>query len=181
MEIVDFHTHNLDAPPGKAIINIPLEWMIEPTRFNPRPNALYSAGIHPWWTGDLVQVEAMLKSLSTLLAHPQVVAVGECGLDTLRGAGLKEQGNIFLSQVALAEQFRMPMTLHIVHAFDRLLRLHKMWQPTTQWTVHGFRGKPALAKQLLDSGLNLSFGRQFNSKSFEITPPDRRHRETDDN
>lgn len=180
MEIVDFHTHNLDAPPGEAIINVPLEWMKEPARFNLRPHALYSAGIHPWWTSNLMQVEAMLQNLPTLLAHPQVVAVGECGLDARRGAGMEEQERVFLAQVALAEQFRLPVTLHVVHAFDRLLRLRKMLLPTTQWTVHGFRGKPTLVRQLLDAGLNLSFGRQYNSESLEITPPDRRHRETDD-
>ena len=84
----------------------------------------------------------MLQNLPLLLEHPQVIALGECGLDALRGALLEEQERIFRHQIRLAEAYNKPVTLHIVRTFDRLLRLHKELHPTTQWTVHGFRGKP---------------------------------------
>ena len=47
------------------------------------------------------------------------------------------------------------------------------------WIVHGFRGGPALARQLLDAGFDLSFGLRYNKESFDITPTERRYRETD--
>lgn len=179
MEAFDFHTHNLQAPAGRAIINIPLEWTERPALFSPRPGALYSAGVHPWWTEDMAATECMLANLTTLLRHPQIVAVGECGLDALRGATLEQQEEVFRRQIALAEDFRLPVTLHIVHTFDRLLRLRKELRPTTQWTVHGFRGRPALANQLLQAGFNLSFGEKYNQASYELTPEDKRWRESD--
>ena len=176
----DFHTHNLQAEAGEAIINIPREWLLHPKLFKPRDGALYSAGIHPWWTEDRASTELMADHLPQLLAHPQVVAVGECGLDALQGASLDEQESILLFQFRLAEEMHLPVTLHIVRTFDRLLHLCKLMPHHAPWTVHGFRGKPALARQLLAAGLNLSYGKKRNEESYLITPPDRRFEETDD-
>lgn len=147
--------------------------------FQPRPEALYSAGVHPWWTEDMARTERMLANLPQLLEHPQVVALGECGLDRLKGARMEVQEEVFRRQIGLAEALRLPVTLHIVHAFDRLLGLKKELRPTTQWTVHGFRGRPALASQLLAAGLDLSFGEKYNAASYELTPKERRWRESD--
>ncbi|MCF0236801.1 MAG: TatD family hydrolase, partial [Bacteroidaceae bacterium] len=87
---------------------------------------------------------------------------------------------VFEAQVALSERFSRPITLHIVRAFDLILGLHKRLRPTQRWTVHGFRGKPQLAQQLLDAGFDLSFGHHRNPDAWAITPPDRRHEETDE-
>ena len=176
----DFHTHNLQAEPGEAIINMPREWLFHPELFKPREGALYSAGIHPWWTEDEAASALMAKHLPHLLMHPQVVAVGECGLDALQGASLDEQESILLQQLQLAEEMHLPVTLHIVRTFDRILHLCKQMPHHTPWTVHGFRGKPALARQLLAAGLNLSYGKKRNEESYLITPPDRRFEETDE-
>ncbi len=178
--ISDFHTHNLLASPGTAIVNLPEEWTLCPDLFRPLPGALYSAGIHPWWTADAERTHRMLDALPRLLERPQVVRVGECGFDRLRGASLETQVEVFEAQVAMAECFGLPMTLHIVRAFDVLLRLKKQLCPTVQWTVHGFRGGPALARQLLDAGLDLSFGLHFNAAAYDLTPAERRWRETDE-
>ena len=177
-DITDFHTHNLQAQ--HAIINVPQEWILTPSLFLPCEGAYYSVGIHPWWTAEADAVRRMLDNLPALLEHPQVVALGECGLDALQGAPLDEQERIFTNQIAFAEAYHLPVTLHIVRAFDRLLRLKKQLRPTTQWTVHGFRGKPALAQQLLRAGIDLSFGVKYNDESWRITPPNRRRRETDE-
>ena len=177
---MDFHTHNLLAPAGEAVINLPREWMLQPRLFCPRRGALSSAGIHPWWTADAEETASMLRQLPQLLRHPQVVALGECGIDLLRGAAAEVQETVLVEQLTLAERLQLPVTLHIVRAFDRLLRLHKALRPTVQWTVHGFRGRPALARQLLEAGIDLSFGRRRNEEAFLLTPPERRHEETDE-
>ena len=134
-------------------------------------------GIDP--TADEADARVQLQGLPRLLAHPQVVMLGECGLDRLQGGAEELQIEIFEAQIALAEHFRLPVTLHVVRAWDALLRLHNSLRPSTQWTVHGFRGKPALARQLLDAGIDLSFGAQYNPESYSLTPPERRHRESD--
>lgn len=178
--LFDFHTHNLQAPAGAALINLPLAWIDNPSLFVPRAGALYTAGIHPWWTVDEAVLSRRLSHLEQLLAHPQVVAVGECGLDRMRGADMAVQEEVLTRQLRWAEQYRLPVTLHVVRAFDRLLYLRRKFSPTTQWTVHGFRGKPALARQLLQAGFHLSFGKHYHPESYALTPPDCRHEETDE-
>lgn len=179
MSHFDFHTHRLSLPPGEGIVNLPAEWTEHPERFRPVPGGCYSAGIHPWWTDDAGRTERMLRALPRLLQHPQVVRVGECGLDWLRGACRERQTEVFCAQIELAERLNLPVTLHVVKAYDQLLRLKKLLRPSTNWTVHGFRGGAALARQLLDAGIDLSFGQHYQAEAFDLTPAARRHTETD--
>lgn len=174
----DFHTHNLQAQPGTAIVNLPEAALRCPAVFVLTPGALYSAGIHPWWTP--VADEELWAGWEYWLRHPQVVAVGECGLDRMRGGDLLLQEEVFMRQAEKAEELHLPVTVHCVRAFDRLLALRRRLRPQVRWTVHGFRGKPALALQLLQAGMDLSFGGRYCAESYALTPPDRRHRETDD-
>jgi TatD DNase family protein len=57
--------------------------------------------------------------------------------------------------------------------------MKKRMQPKQAWIIHGFRGKPELAKQLLKMGFNLSFGEKFNPLSVDVTPLNQLCIETD--
>lgn len=175
----DFHTHNINAPAGEAIISLPRETLLSPASFPWRDGVLYSAGIHPWWTDDEAGCVTMLENLRGIAELPQVVCIGECGFDRLRG-DMNFQETLFAEQVRISEQVHKPVTVHCVRAFDILLAAHKALRPTQVWTIHGFRGQPALAKQLLDAGMDLSFGSHFNADSYDMTPPERRHHESDE-
>ena len=181
MPAFDFHTHDLTAPPGTAIVNLPDALLLAPDTFRPVSGALYSAGIHPWITAtaDTATLDAMLDGLHRLIRRHSLVAVGECGIDLLRGAPIEVQEALFLRQARMARDAGLPVTIHCVRAFHHLLRLHAQQRPLRPWTIHGFRGKPALARQLLDAGFDLSFGPQHNDESYALTPPNRRHDETD--
>lgn len=174
----DFHTHNPAVEAGSAILNLTREQLLRPETFQPAEGGLYSAGIHPWWTDE--DTAPLLAGMERLLAHPSVVAVGECGFDRLRGGSLANQQAAFESQIALAERFALPVTIHCVRAFDLLLKCAKTLRPSTRWTIHGFRGRPALARQLLEAGFDLSYGLRLNPESLRLTPPSRRRFETDD-
>lgn len=180
----DYHTHNLAAPAGTAIINVPREWLLCPDAAAFVAGGLYSVGIHPWWTEHADELDVLKAGVERLLERPDVVAVGECGIDRLRGASLDVQEDVFRWHIALATAASRPrpLIIHCVRAFDILLRLRKQCSilADSPWVIHGFRGRPALARQLLDAGLSLSFGRNYNAESFALTPPDRRFRETDD-
>ena len=129
MSHFDFHTHRLSLPPGEGIVNLPAAWTKHPEQFRPVPGGCYSAGIHPWWTADAERTERMLHALPRLLQHPQVVRVGECGLDWLRGACRERQTEVFCAQIELAERLNLPVTLHVVKAFDQLMRLKMLLRP----------------------------------------------------
>lgn len=174
---MNLHTHDLHAP-MPAIINMPLEWLRTPEAAQLRAEATYSVGIHPWWTAE-VDWEDLKPGLLLWAEHPQVVRIGECGLDKLKGALVEQQEQVFLMHVALSERLAKPLTIHCVKAFDRLLALRKQLRPTQRWAIHGFRGKPELAQQLLAAGFDLSFGERYNEAVYALCPPTRRFRETD--
>lgn len=176
----DFHTHRLSTPPGKGIVCLPRHIVMHPETFHAAPRGLYSAGVHPWWTEREEDILQLISGVERLLENERVVMVGECGLDTLRGANAEVQEKVFRTMAEMAEERGLPVTVHCVRAFDRLLHLHKCLHPSVAWTVHGFRGRPALAKQLLAAGMNLSFGKRHNAESLATTPPLRRRFETDD-
>lgn len=152
----DIHTHRTDAT--DAIISV------TPGFDSFRPDTLYSAGIHPWHTP--VEPET-IELLERRLQLPQVVAIGECGLDALRGAPLQEQTPLFIRQAEMAIALRKPLIIHCVRCFNQLSYIRKSLPgaDTIAWIIHGFRGKPQLAVQLARAGFYLSFGEHANPEA----------------
>lgn len=117
----------------------------------------YSIGIHPWHTDTTDdELDKALATLSAAAADPRVVAIGEAGLDALRGADADTQERIFTAQIQIAERLQLPLIIHCVRRYGRLMELHKQLRPTTQWVIHGFRGKAELARQLSAQGIGIS-------------------------
>lgn len=167
--MLDAHTH---TPAPDAIISV------EPGDFSPIPGLIYSVGIHPWSPPPDAHSEALLRSAAT---HPQVVAIGECGIDLLRGTlPLEEQEQLTMLHARLAEEVHKPLVLHCVRAYHIIDRLLKKFRPTQPWIIHGFRGNATVARQLLrHPQVWLSFGEYFNPDALAATPPTRRLAETD--
>ena len=159
----------------EAVINLPLT--AEATSLM-RPGWSYSVGIHPWDTATAT--EADFNTLSVLAQHPQIVAIGECGLDALKGAPLDVQEQIFLRHVQLSEELQKPLIIHAVRTHSRLIQLRNALRPTQRWMIHGFRGKPQQAEQLIRAGFDISLGKTYNPAVLDVIPPDRLHFETDD-
>jgi len=84
------------------------------------------------------------------------VALGECGLDRVRGVPWDLQVRAFEAQLELAREHSLPVVLHVVKAFPAILQAHRT--AATPWFVHGFRGGPELALDLWRHGIRLSFG-----------------------
>ena len=174
----DLHTHRTDARPGEAVVCLPPD--VHPDTFSPQEGFSYSAGWHPQSMPDnlLEGRSALLR----LLALPSVTAIGECGIDrTVASSPLERQQEAFLMQIELSERLQKPLILHVVRAFDLLLGVHKLVRPRMPWIVHGFRGKPATAVQLIEAGMYVSFGAHFNEKSVVACPTERLFVETDAN
>lgn len=173
----DIHAHLADgandAPPGVLVSLTPPE--ARRVLDGRGLNGYFSVGIHPWATEKPVDWD----ELERMLSHDRVVAVGECGLDTLRGAPIERQTEIFRRQIELSERLGLPMILHIVKAVDPMLALRKEMRPRQPWILHGFRGNPEQAAQLVRAGLALSLGPRHNPAAGTAIPPDRLYRETD--
>lgn len=166
----DFHTHNPDAT--QALISV------EPG-FSPRPDAIYSVGIHPWHSENALS-DDNLKQLKSDASLACVKAIGETGLDRLRGAPLEKQTELLTRHIELSEQLGKPLVLHIVKAFSEIISLKHRSKPTQPWIIHGFRGKPQLALQLLEAGFYLSLGQRRNDESLKVIPSSRLLVETDE-
>ena len=186
---LDVHTHNR-CPEGPAIVHVEAVPGMTALPDAPRADVRYSLGVHPWNAGRPDVAEALESQRHLAESAPtQLAAIGECGLDRLRGPGLDVQKDVFMTQARLAARLRLPLIVHCVRAWGELLaaRRRLLAESGTAgtaeepvWIVHGFRGKPALARQLLDAGMHLSFGPRHNPASLAITPPNRCHRESDE-
>lgn len=171
MNIRDVHTHCLDAGPD-AVINI------EPDRgLPPHGGPHFSTAVHPWRSAEAETLWPLVEAAAT---DARIVAVGECGLDRLRGAAMPEQIELMRRHALLAERVGKPLIVHCVRAWAELLALHRSVRPAQPWVVHGFRGAPALAQQLLDAGMYISLGPKFRPDTAAMIPAHRLLLETDD-
>ncbi len=94
----------------------------------------------------------------TLASDPRVVGIGECGLDYFRmeEATKTLQLPIFEQQIALANDVKKPLMLHIRNAYgDALEVLQK--EAKVLGNVHFFAGTWDEGKRFLDLGFTLSF------------------------
>ncbi len=116
----------------------------------------------------------------SLVCHPQVLAVGEVGLDKLVSVPLDSQTDALRYQADVAESIGKPLVLHLVKATTELLALKRELNPRVPWIVHGFRGKAQLALDLVRHGLYLSFGARYQEEALRQMPADRLFLETDE-
>lgn len=138
-----------------------------------------SVGIHPWYLTE-ADAETSLEGLRKALQDDRVVALGEAGLDRLRGCPLDVQISVFRHEVALAEEYRLPMVIHCVRAFNELIRLKKELRPRQPWIIHGYRGKESGVAELLRHGCYVSFGAKFQAETVRAVPLHRLFIETDE-
>lgn len=171
-KLLDIHTHHNDGTPGEAIVNMsPSDFFVEPGRW-------YSVGVHPWQLIDAMTDD--MAKLYELAVHPQVLAIGETGFDRLKHFDYDVQMMSFQMHSFLSEENQKPLVIHAVRATDLLLLAMKELEPEQPWIIHGFRGNPIEAKQLLNAGFYLSYGERYNVFSLRNTPLDRLFLETDE-
>ncbi|TRW27422.1 TatD family deoxyribonuclease [Flavobacterium zepuense] len=143
----------------------------------------FSTGIHPWHI-DTDKVDEHLAIIEQRLQLPNCLALGECGLDKRIEIPLNIQVEVFEKQLVLAKKYQKPVILHLVAAFQELKAIKNRLQPGVPMIVHGFSKNAQVAKQLLDNGFYLSFGKYLLrtpelSAVFAGVPEDRFLLETD--
>lgn len=184
MDLYDIHTHDSltvntddEVPRQQPVIiqNVyPLGFEYAKDSHNIQ---WFSCGVHPWYTQD---AEPQLKFLNEIASDTRIVAIGETGLDKLKGPPLEIQQEAFEQQILLSEHLQKPLIIHCVKAWDELLRIRKKHKPKQQWIAHGYRGKPELTRQLLAEGFMFSIGEKFNEDSLQIIPINKLFCETDE-
>lgn len=174
--LVDIHTHNNCSEDSLQIKNLSLS-EAEIVLANV-VKGYFSVGIHPWEIKK--QDSTTLDLFKKISSDSRIVAIGECGLDKNIKISLDKQLDLFEKQIIISETLKKPLIVHCVGYYNELMEVKKNIKPLQKWIVHGFRGKPQLAQQLLKTAISVSFGENFNPESVKIIPLDELYIETDE-
>jgi len=118
-----------------------------------QPRRLYAtAGVHPHHATELH--EERLSELEELARAPEVVAIGECGLDYFRDyAPRAAQREAFHRQLELAQRLGKPVFLHQRDAHEDFLAILTEHAPAWRGVAHCFTGTAAQLASYLALGL----------------------------
>lgn len=120
------------------------------------PQTLFStAGIHPHYAKDAAA--DFIAHLHSMAKHPQVLAIGECGLDFNRNfSPAQDQLRVFEQQLQLAVELRLPVFLHERDAFSAQIKLLEQYRSDLVGGVaHCFTGNLEQMKAYLDLDLHI--------------------------
>jgi TatD DNase family protein len=175
---IDFHTHCDRKSPD--LLNLQTLHVTPELQAEDLPN-ICSLGLHPWFIHN-----SSWQNLVDLAKLPNVVAIGECGLDRNIDLPLETQISIFKRHIELAETLQKPLVIHCVRAFSELIALKKNTKSSIPWIIHGFHKKEEVFQQLLKHDFYFSFGAAILSdrspilNAIAIIPNGRFLLETDD-
>ena len=177
MQYFNLHTHEYSGQ--KNVLELVNQYPLEFDETIPN----YTIGIHPWKIIE-VNVENELAIIESKLNSDNCLALGECGLDKKIEIDLNLQIAVFEKQLLLAEKYKKPVVIHCVAAFQELIVIKKQLNISVPMIIHGFSKNNQIAKQLLENGFYLSFGKYLlqNPKLeavFQNVPNDRFFLETD--
>jgi TatD DNase family protein len=162
--LIDIHSHlNTKPESGIRIFNFEPEpsWAFNDLFPDNRDFLWLSAGIHPWHASEWNEND--IKGLLKVFDVPQVLMVGEIGMDKKCSVPLSKQIEVFLAQAELADYLRKPVILHLVKAMQEIVEIKKKYINVPAWIVHGFRGGDKEAQQYIENGFYLSFGSRYRS------------------
>lgn len=117
-----------------------------------------TAGIHPHEAGRVTEEE--FNQTAALLTEPEVVAVGETGLDFYRDwAPRDRQEALFRRSVRLAAEHDLPLVIHDREAHDAVLGiLRQEGGGRVRGIFHCFSGDLRVAREAMDLGFYLGLG-----------------------
>ena len=111
-----------------------------------------TAGVHPHDAKDGI------GGLEALLGEPEVVAVGECGLDFHYDHSPRpQQAEVFAAQIALAHAHDLALVIHTREAWPETFDILAVEGVPARTVFHCFSGGPDEARRCLDLGAVLSF------------------------
>ncbi|WP_370339660.1 TatD family hydrolase [Parvularcula marina] len=152
-----------------------------------RSNMWRSVGVHPHHAKDYTDLAA--ETLIAEAADPQVVGIGECGLDYHYEYSDRElQGPVFDAHVKAAQETGLPLIIHTREADDDMAAALEAAHAEKAFTplLHCYTGGPDLASRGLALGAYVSFSGILTFKKAEevreiarIVPMDRLLIETD--
>lgn len=148
-----------------------------------------AVALHPNEAGRGAATDEALREVETLAALPQVVAVGETGLDHYRTEGAdghRRQEESFRSHLAIARRTGRALMIHDRDAHDDVVRVLLDEGPPDRVVFHCFSGGVELARACAEHGWYASFAGTLTFKNAQdlrdaavVLPPELLLVETD--
>ena len=151
------------------------------------PSVYFMTGCHPSDSNGFDEQE--FERIKKLTSHEKCVAVGEIGLDYYWEPYDKAvQQRVFLEQIELAHQSKLPICIHSREATADMLKILKENKSKLEYgaVMHCFSGSRETAMEVLKLGLYISFAGPLTFKNAsnlvevaKFVPEDRCLTETD--
>ncbi len=143
-----------------------------------------TVGLHPH---DASRRDAEWPELVALAAEPEVVAIGEAGLDHhYEHSPAADQAGAFRAQIRLAHELDLPLVIHTREAWDETFAILDDESLPRRTVFHCFTGGPDEAAACVERGAFLSFSGIVTFKNADdvraaaaVVPADRLLVETD--
>ena len=134
------------------------------------PQVHAAVALHPNEAGRGAATDEALREIEALAALPQVVAVGETGLDHFRTEGkdgprLQEQG--FRTHIAIARRTGRALVIHDRDAHDDVVRVLLAEGAPERVVFHCFSGGVELARTCAEHGWYASFAGTLTFKNAD--------------
>lgn len=131
-------------------------------------NVFLMMGLHPCYVKENYEDE--LAHVITELAKRKFAAIGEIGIDLFWDKSfLKQQQTVFLKQIQLAKQYKLPINIHCRDAFNEVLEILEQEKSAELWGIfHCFTGDFNQAKQAISCGMKLGIGGVATFKNGKI-------------
>ena len=111
-------------------------------------------GIHPEYAED--DLEEMVELIQQ--SHKELAGIGEIGLDPTFPENDKNRQNVvFETQLACAEQFNKPVSVHSRKSLDRILDTMTSYD-IKHVLIHWFDGSKKQLRRVMDMGFFVSYG-----------------------
>lgn len=180
---LNFHAHQ--QMPGEEEIVIQSLFLQDNLITSKSDKIFFTAGLHPWHA-DLLRLSEIKPKLEELIKSKSIIAVGETGLDKLKGPGLEHQLEVLKVHAEVAEEFQKPLIIHSVKAHNEILKLKIDLKSKVPWVIHHFNGSKQIALDFIEHGFYLSLCHHINNTDSRLSgylgelPLNRIFLETDD-
>jgi TatD DNase family protein len=157
---IDIHTHNeTTTPSSMVVLNMYEGFETAGT------SVACSVGLHPWYLQSHASDFIELQKVASL---PNVLAIGECGLDKVCDTDWNLQLSVFAQHIILASALRKPLIIHCVRAYDEVIQLLEKYKVSVPVIFHGFNKKQTIADKLIARGYYLSFGASLLQSNAQV-------------
>jgi len=136
------------------------DWFMVEQLAEQLPQVIPSFGLHPWWIEERPE-DWFNKLESSLESSPSVI--GEIGLDKwFKKENIKDQVSVFLEQWHLANERKLPVTIHCLKAWGTLLDLiRKHPHQGPGFLLHSYSGPLEMVDQWVELGARFSISGHF--------------------